>query len=405
MKLLKGGIADVPGMKAVGVHAGIKHRRRDLALLVSEAPASAAAVYTRNRVQAAPILVTRANLARTRGRARAVIVNSGCANACTGPRGLRDARRMAELAARAVACRPEEVLVASTGVIGHPLPMAKIERGARLLARALKGPSIGAAEAIMTTDTVEKQCLVEFRVQGRACRIGGIAKGSGMIHPDMATMLAFLATDAAVEPGALRRALRRAVADTFNMITVDGDTSTNDMVSVLANGVAGNAALREGVAGWPQFLAALRAACEALAKEIARDGEGAERLIEVRVEGARSGADARRAALAVAGSSLVKAAMFGRDANWGRILAALGRSGARLDPERLDLILANSVGRVEVFRRGRPVAVRDGGLLGRILASGEVTIHAKLHQGAASARAWGCDLTFDYVRINAHYRT
>lgn len=403
MKLLPGNIGDVPGIRAVGVHCGLKMKRRDLALILSQAPSSAAAVYTTNKVQAAPLQVCREHLAN--GKARAIIVNSGCANACTGPRGLRDARRMAALAAKAAGCAPEEVLVASTGVIGVPLSMGKVEAGVKLLAKALEGPSHGAAEAILTTDTVEKQVLVEFKVQGATCRLGGIAKGSGMIHPNMATMLAFLATDAAVEPRALHRALRGVTQDTFNMITVDGDRSTNDMVAVLANGMAGNHPLREGAPGWDEFVAALGAACESLAKQIARDGEGAERLIEVHVEGARSVGDARKAAMAVAGSSLVKAAMFGRDPNWGRILAALGYSGAALDPDKVELALANGVGAVKVFSRGKPRTNLDKPLLERVLASGEVKIRANLHLGPARARAWGCDLTYDYVKINAKYTT
>jgi glutamate N-acetyltransferase/amino-acid N-acetyltransferase len=403
MKLLPGSIGDVPGVRAVGVHCGLKQKRRDLALLVSDVPASAAAVYTTNKVQAAPIHVCKAHLRN--GKARAIVVNSGCANACTGARGLRDAQRMAALAARVVGTKPGDVLVASTGVIGQPLDMAKVEVGMRSLRRALKGPNLGAAEAILTTDTVEKQVLVEFQVQGATCRLGGIAKGSGMIHPHMATMLGFLATDCAVEPKALHRALRGATAETFNMITVDGDRSTNDMVAILANGLAGNAPLKEGQPGWDAFVQALRAACESLAKQIARDGEGAERLIEVQVKGARSVQDARKAAMAVAGSSLVKAAMFGRDPNWGRILAALGYSGAALDPEKVELTLANGVGQVKVFSKGQGRKGLDGTLLARVLASGEVKIKADLHLGPAEARAWGCDLTYDYVKINAKYTT
>jgi glutamate N-acetyltransferase/amino-acid N-acetyltransferase len=240
MKLLKGNIGDVPGIRAVGVHAGLKLKRRDMALLLSEVPASAAAVYTTNKVQAAPIDVCRDHLQASHGKAHAIVVNSGCANACTGTQGLRDARRMAALTAKVAGCAPHEVLVASTGVIGQPLDMAKVEAGVKALGKALEGPNLGAGEAILTTDTVEKQVLVEFKIQGVTCRLGGIAKGSGMIHPNMATMLGFLATDVAVQPKALHKALREVTAETFNMITVDGDRSTNDMVAVLANGLAGN---------------------------------------------------------------------------------------------------------------------------------------------------------------------
>jgi glutamate N-acetyltransferase/amino-acid N-acetyltransferase len=402
-KVLKGNIGDVPGIRAVGAHAGLKLKRRDMALILSESPASAAAVYTTNVVQAAPIQVCKDHLRN--GKARAIIVNSGCANACTGPQGLRNAKRMAQLAAKISGCAPEDVLVASTGVIGQQLDMAKVETGFDGLAKALEGPNLGASEAILTTDTVEKQVLLEFKVQGKTCRLGGIAKGSGMIHPNMATMLGFLATDAAVEPKALHRALRQVTAETFNMITVDGDRSTNDMVAILANGEAGNAPLKEGVEGWDSFLAALQLACVSLAKQIAKDGEGAERLIEVQIQGAKSVADARKAAMAVAGSSLVKAAMFGRDPNWGRILAALGYSGAKLDPDKVELTLANGVGQVKVFAKGKPRTSLDETLLARVLASGEVKIQARLHLGEAEAKAWGCDLTYDYVKINAKYTT
>lgn len=403
LKVLSGNIGDVPGIRAVGVHAGLKLKRRDLALILSEVPASAAAVYTLNMVQAAPIQVCRDHL--TDGVAQAIIVNSGCANACTGAKGVANARRMAKLAAKAAGVPATSVLVASTGVIGQHLDMHKVAKGTAALAKALQGPNLGVAEAIMTTDTVEKQVLLEFKLQGTVCRLGGIAKGSGMIHPNMATMLGFLATDAAVEPRALQRALRLVTNETFNMITVDGDCSTNDMVAVLANGLAGNAPLNEGSEDWGTFLAALRTACESLAKQIARDGEGAERLIEVQVKGAHSVEDARMAAKAVAGSSLVKAAMFGRDPNWGRILAALGYSGAKLDADKVKLVLANGVGQVTVFRNGRPVQKRDEKLLERVLASGEVKIKADLGLGAGAARAWGCDLTYDYVKINAKYTT
>ncbi|MCA1812360.1 MAG: bifunctional ornithine acetyltransferase/N-acetylglutamate synthase [Halobacteriales archaeon] len=403
MKTLTGNIGDVQGIRAVGVHAGLKLKRRDLALIFSEVPASAAAVYTTNKVQAAPIAVCKKHLKDN--KARGIVVNSGCANACTGPQGLKDAHRMAKLAALVTGVQPEDILVASTGVIGQRLPMDKVEQGIEQLAKALSSPNLGASEAIMTTDTVEKQVLVEFQVQGRTCRLGGIAKGSGMIHPNMATMLGFLATDCAVEPKALQRALRSVTQDTFNMITVDGDRSTNDMVAILANGLAGNKPLTERSEGWDSFLEALTAACTSISKQIARDGEGAERLIEVQVRGAKSVGDARKAAMAVAGSSLVKAAMFGRDPNWGRILAALGYSGCALDPTKVNLVLANGVGQVTVFRRGKPVEARDETLLARVLASGEVKIKADLNLGASEAKAWGCDLTYDYVKINAKYTT
>ncbi|MEW5762956.1 MAG: bifunctional glutamate N-acetyltransferase/amino-acid acetyltransferase ArgJ [Bacillota bacterium] len=393
-----GGVTAPAGFKAAGLNCGLKKSKKDLALLVSEVPCAAAGLFTTNRVKAAPVLVTQEKLAF--GRAQAVVVNSGNANACTGPRGLEDARAMAGITAGALGIPEELVLVASTGVIGVPLPVEKlaagIPRAAALLDRA---GHRDAAEAILTTDTCVKEAAVTFTLGGRRVTIGGMAKGSGMIHPDMATMLAFLTTDAAIAPGVLRLALHTAADASFHMISVDGDTSTNDMVLIMANGLAGNERVATLEAAAP-FIAALKEVCMALARAIARDGEGATRLIEVRVRGAPTMADARLAARAVAASNLVKAAVFGRDANWGRIICAAGYSGARFDPDRCDIYL----GSLPVARAGNGLPF-DEDEARRILEQDPVVITLDLKSGTAEATAWGCDLTYDYVRINASYRS
>jgi len=399
MEWFAGGVTLPKGFLASGVAAGIKKVKRDLALIYSEVPAAAAGVFTTNRVKAAPLLVTAARLAR--GVAQAVVVNSGNANACTGEEGYADALAMARLAATVMKLPEELVLVSSTGVIGQRLPLEKIAAALPAAVAALDVTGhAAAAEAILTTDTVTKEAAVRFSVGGCTCAVGGMAKGSGMIHPNMATMLAFITTDVAIEAALLRRALKEAVDASFNMITVDGDTSTNDMVVVLANGMAGNPKLTAAGPAYADFVAALTAVCTELAKKIARDGEGATRLIEVRVTGAKTLADARLAARAIAGSNLVKTAVFGRDANWGRILCAAGYSGAAFDPAK-----------VAIFIGAEQVAAGGAGLpfsearASRELAQDPVVITVDFNEGAAAAVAWGCDLTYDYVRINASYRT
>ncbi|HWG89698.1 MAG TPA: bifunctional ornithine acetyltransferase/N-acetylglutamate synthase [Candidatus Thermoplasmatota archaeon] len=404
-RILPGSVLDVKGYKGSGVHAAIKKKRRDLAVIFSTFPDTAcAAVFTTNKVQAAPVMVSRVHAAT--GRARAIVVNSGCANAVTGPRGLLDAERTAELAAALLGVKKTEILVASTGVIGRFLPMDNLETGLRNAIGTLwnGGTSEDVAEAIMTTDLVPKNVLVETFIDGVPVRVGGVAKGSGMIHPNMATMLGFLTTDAAITPQALQAALRKVTDRTFNMITVDGDTSTNDMVTVLANGAAGNALLTEESPGYPAFVAALQVACEDLAKKIARDGEGANCLLEVRVKGAKTEADARLAARSVAKSSLVKSAVFGKDPNWGRILAAIGYSGADIDPTRINLTLGSASGLAKILMDGAPVDV-DLEAVRRHLHKEHVIVIADLNVGDATATAWGCDLSYDYVKINAEYTT
>lgn len=399
-EVLPGGVTAPQGFLAAGVGAQIRKKgRRDLALIYSRVPAAAAALYTQNRVKAAPVLVSRENLAG--GAAQAIVVNSGIANACTGPRGYADARRMAALTGEVLGISPELVVVASTGVIGVPLPMEKIERGIREAALNLsRAGGSAAAEAIMTTDTCPKEFAVKFCLGGREVVLGGIAKGSGMIHPNLATMLSFLTTDAAVAPEALAAALRWAGARSFNAVTVDGDTSTNDMVVLLANGLAGNDLLTGEEADYFLFREALLAVCRELAKMIARDGEGATKFLEIRVRGAEKEEEARLIARAVAGSNLVKAAIFGEDANWGRIITAAGNAGVPFDPEQVDIYL----GDLQVAEKGAGLEF-DEDEARAILEAREVVITLDLNQGTAQGVAWGCDLSYDYVRINAHYRT
>lgn len=399
---VQGGITSAAGFVAAAERCGLRKAgdpRPDLALLLSRVPAAAAGVFTTNRVQAAPVVLCRERLRS--GRARALVVNAGVANACTGPEGMADARRMAEVAAEALGVPADEVLVASTGVIGNRLPMERVEAGIRAAAGRLS-PAGGAeaALAITTTDTRPKEVAVRVAVGGKQATIGAMAKGSGMIRPNMATMLCFIATDAAVAPDALGRALGHAVDRSFNMITVDGDTSTNDSVIILANGLAGNPEITVGTEDFRLFQNALEEVCVFLAKAIARDGEGATRLLEVDVHGAESAADARKAALAVAGSNLVKAAVFGADANWGRIMAALGYSGARFDPAAVEVHL----GPLPLVTGGVSAGF-DEALARELLSQEEVRLTVNLNAGWGRAVAWGCDLTCDYVRINGSYRS
>jgi glutamate N-acetyltransferase/amino-acid N-acetyltransferase len=397
--MVPGGVTAPKGFMAAGVAAEVRKRGRlDLALLYSETPAAAAGVFTQNQVKAAPVLVTKEHLADR--SAQAVVVNSGIANACTGEQGLADARQMAEVAGEALALAPQQVAVASTGVIGEYLPMEKIEAGIRKAALELSRDGAAAAEAILTTDTTTKECAVRLTLGGKEVTIGGMAKGSGMIHPNMATMLSFLTTDAAVEQQALADALHWAAERSYNVITVDGDTSTNDMVVLMANGKAGNPPLETDDPQFSLFQEALLAVCVELAKMIARDGEGATKFLEVQVKGAATEKDAFTIARAVAGSSLVKAAVFGEDANWGRVLSAAGASGVVFDPNLVDVYLSD----LQVAAEGRGLDF-DEAKARSILAAGDVTFILDLHAGDKEGIAWGCDLSFDYVRINANYRT
>ena len=418
MDRIEGGVCAPKGFKAGGVWCGIRKNKgkRDLALIVSDVSCSAAGMYTTNKVKAASVLVTRENLAS--GRARAVICNSGNANACTGEPGLAAARRMALLAAERIGCAVSEVAVGSTGVIGVPLPIAAVESGIDALFASLSADASGhdaALEAIMTTDTRKKEIAVEFELGGRKARIGAMAKGAGMIHPNMATMLSWVTTDAAIAPGPLDAALRAAVGRSFNRVTVDGDTSTNDCVVALANGRAGNAQIASASGSdWASFAAALEEVLVYLAPAIARDGEGATRLVACTVSGAASETDAETLAKAVVGSSLVKAACFGADANWGRILCAMGYSGADFDPETVDVRFRSAAGVVEVCAAGASIPFSEE-TAKKVLSEEEIEIVVDLRagagksrgagQGAGSATAWGCDLTYDYVKINGDYRS
>ncbi len=396
----RSGVA-VPGFRASGVRCGIKERGLDLALLASDVPAAAAGVFTCSSVVGAPVTINRARIRS--GRGRAIVANSGCSNVAMGARGLRDAREMGVLAARVLGCAEEEIFIASTGVIGEPLPMAKLKRGVVRAGLALGRHGLGdAAAAIMTTDTVAKLVATRTRVGGRTVSVAGIAKGSGMIEPNMATMLAFLLTDAAVSPPYLRRLLRSAANESFNRVTVDGEGSTSDTALLLANGMAENPLLRAASSpGARAFGAALREVCQELAKAIARDGEGATKLVTVRVRGARNSEEATRAAKRIANSVLVKTALFGGDANWGRILQTVGAAEVRLNLPRTEVSLAG----VRVFHRGTSAGPAARRRAQERLRGKEVLVEVELAAGRGEALVWTCDLSYDYVRINAEYRT
>ena len=404
MKRIEGGVCAAKGFRANGVHCGIRKSRqkRDLSLIVSDVPCSCGAVYTTNLVKGAPLLVTRAHLQD--GRAQAVICNSGNANTCNAD-GIEIAEEMCALAAGALKLQPSDILVASTGVIGEPLSIAPIRDGMSALVSGLSGEgSPMAAEGIMTTDTVRKEVAVEFTLGGHVCRIGGIAKGSGMIHPNMATMLVFLTSDVSIAPHMVQKALSGDIAGTFNMISIDGDTSTNDMVTLMCNGLAGNPEISEDGEDFAVFMQALNSVTVELCRTIAGDGEGATRLLECSVTGAKSLEMARTVAKSVICSSLLKAAMFGADANWGRVLCAIGYSGAPVDPGRIAVAFKSAKGTIEVCRGGAGVPFSEERAK-EILLEKEIDILVDLGLGTEKARAWGCDLTYDYVRINGDYRT
>ena len=406
MKQIPGGVTAPKGFRAWGVHCGVKSKKadkKDLALILSDQECAAAAVYTMNRVKAAPLYVTMEHLED--GTAWGVAANSGNANACC-PMSHEYAEEMARLAARATGRAPADFVVASTGVIGQTLNIAAIRAGMPAAAGLTAGPegSDAAARAIMTTDTVKKEIAVCVEIGGREVKIGAIAKGSGMIHPNMGTMLAFVTTDCAITHEMLSEALHEVVARTFNRVTVDGDTSTNDMCVVLANGMAGNAQIEWKDEDFSAFQGALDYVCRHLARAIAGDGEGASKLVTCRVVGARSEESAERLAKAVVGSSLVKAAMFGADANWGRVLCAMGYSKAPFRPEHVDISFQSAAGDIPVCRQGDGLAF-DEDKAKEVLSQKEVVIAVDLHEGDESAECWGCDLTYDYVKINGDYRT
>ena len=403
MKQVTGGVCAAQGFSAAGIHCGIRKNqaKRDLALIYSAVPASAAAVYTTNLVKGAPLTVTKAHLAD--GKAQAIVCNSGNANTCNAD-GIAVAEEMSALTAAALHIAPQDVIVASTGVIGQPLDLAPIRTGLPQLAAALGDHSDQAAEGIMTTDTQPKEIAVQFTAGGKTCTIGGIAKGSGMIHPNLATMLVFLTTDCAISAPMLHAALTGDVSDTFNMVSVDGDTSTNDMVSIMANGLAGNTPIDSENADYAVFCAALNEVTTALCRMIAKDGEGASRLLTCVVTGGKTVRDAKLAAKSVICSSLLKAAIFGADANWGRVLCALGYSGAEIDVKKVDVAFRSAVGSIDVCKNGASIDFSEEKAK-EILLEDEVDVVVTLHDGDASATAWGCDLTYDYVKINGDYRS
>ena len=404
MKVIEGGVCAAKGFRANGVHCGIRknHSKKDLSLIFSTVPASAAAVYTTNLVKGAPLTVTKQHLAN--GTAQAVICNSGNANTCNA-NGIEIAEEMSALAASALGISADDVVVASTGVIGQPLSIDPIAAGLPELAAGLSENGSGtAAEGIMTTDTVRKEVAVAFTLGGKTCRLGGIAKGSGMIHPNMATMLVFLTTDAAISPKMLRKALSGDIANTFNMLSIDGDTSTNDMVTILANGLAGNPEVTEEGEDFTAFMQALNSVTIALCRKIAGDGEGATKLLECKVTGAADLPTAKTVAKSVICSSLLKAAMFGADANWGRVLCAIGYSGADVDVHKVDVAFRSPAGTVAVCKDGAGLDFSEE-IAKKVLLEKEIEILVELNSGNFASTAWGCDLTYDYVKINGDYRT
>ena len=404
MKIIQGGVCAATGFKANGIHCGIRknHSKKDLALIVSDVKAAAAAVYTTNLVKGAPLTVTKCNIAD--GMAQAVICNSGNANTCNA-NGIEIAEGMCGLVAEHTGICARDVVVASTGVIGQPLNLEPIENAMEALVSGLSAEGgKAAAEGIMTTDTVMKEIAVEFTVGGKVCRMGGIAKGSGMIHPNMATMLVFITTDCAIAPEMLRKALSSDIANTFNMVSVDGDTSTNDMVTVLANGLAGNEPITCEGEDFDTFMKALNTVNVDLCRKIAGDGEGATKLLECRVTGARDEETAKTVAKSVICSSLLKAAMFGADANWGRVLCAIGYSGADVDVNKVAVSFRSPAGQIDVCVDGSGIPFSEE-LAKQVLLEKEIDILITLGDGEAAATAWGCDLTYDYVKINGDYRT
>lgn len=404
MKIISGGVCAAKGFKANGIHCGIRKNRekRDLALITSDVKANTAAVYTTNLVKGAPLIVTKEHISD--GKAQAVICNSGNANTCNA-NGIEIAEGMSNLLADALKISPSDVVVASTGVIGQPLDIEAIKNGIPSLVEGLSADGGNlAAEAIMTTDTVSKEIAVEFEIDGKSCRIGGIAKGSGMIHPNMATMLVFLTSDVAISNEMLQKALSSDITNTFNMISIDGDTSTNDMVTLLTNGMAENREITSDGDDFEIFMKALNTVTVGLCRMIAGDGEGATKLLECKVSGADDKETAKTVAKSVICSSLLKAAMFGADANWGRVLCAIGYSGAKVDVNKISVSFKSKKGEISVCENGAGVDFSEEKAK-EILLEDEIEILVDLGDGDISATAWGCDLTYDYVKINGDYRT
>lgn len=407
MKIINGGVTAAKGFQAASAAAGIKYQgRTDMALIYSEKPCAAAGTFTTNVVKAAPVKWDQ-EIVYHHPAAQAVVCNSGIANACTGEEGFGYCRETATAAAEALSIREDSVLVASTGVIGMQLPIEKLAAGVKMMAPELDGSMKAgnlAAKAIMTTDTVEKEVAVQIELGGKTVTVGGMCKGSGMIHPNMCTMLSFVTTDANISKELLQEALSQDVKDTYNMVSVDGDTSTNDTVLLLANGLAGNEKITEKGPDYETFCQALNYVNTALAKKIAGDGEGATALFEVKIIGAESKEQAVTLSKSVVSSSLTKAAIYGHDANWGRILCAMGYSGARFDPEKVDLYFESRAGRIKIMENGVSTGYSEEEAT-KILSENEVTAIADIKMGDCTATAWGCDLTYDYVKINADYRS
>lgn len=398
MKKINGNIASPKGFNADGIHCGLKRKRKDIGWIISTVPAQCAGVFTTNQVKAAPVLVTKEKIKNK--SLQAIIVNSGNANACTGNQGYQDALKMCEKTAEYLNIDAAQVAVASTGIIGKHLPMFQIEAGLELLANNQECAAENFQEAILTTDTCQKVSVYQEEIDRKTITVAGCAKGSGMIHPNMATMLSFITTDANISSDLLQELLSELTEITFNQITVDGDTSTNDMVLVLANGEAKNAEIQKGSLAYQQFKSVLQAVFTDLAKSIAKDGEGATKLIEVQVENAIDEYSARMLAKSVVGSSLVKSAIFGQDPNWGRILCALGYSGIDFDSNQIEIYLEDTL----VFAFGVPTDFSCDQLSEK-LKQADITIKVNMHGGVAKGKAWGCDLTYEYVKINALYHT
>ncbi|MGN0383593.1 MAG: bifunctional ornithine acetyltransferase/N-acetylglutamate synthase [Eubacterium sp.] len=406
MNKINGGVTAAKGFKAAGVNAGIKKEKKDMAMVYSEVPCAAAGTFTTNVVKAAPVKWDM-NIVHNHNSAQAIVINSGVANACTGKEGYDYCIKMAEITAAHLGISKDGVLVASTGVIGAQLPMDKIEKGIELLIPRLDDSITGghvAAEAIMTTDTVSKEIAYETMIGNAKVTVGGMCKGSGMIHPNMCTMLAFVTTDISISEELLSEALKEVVKDTYNMVSVDGDTSTNDTVLLLANGMAGNKKITEKNSDYEEFVKVLYEVNEYLAKKIAGDGEGATALFEVKVEGAAAKEQAVKLAKSIVTSSLTKAAIYGHDANWGRILCAMGYSGVEFDPEKVDIYFESDAGKLKIVNNGTATDYSEEEAT-RILSMPEVTAIVDVKMGNKSAVAWGCDLTYDYIKINADYRS
>lgn len=404
MNTIQGGVCAPQGFQAAGVHCGIRKNttKNDLGLIVSAQKGTAACIYTTNKVKGAPILVTQDHLED--GSAQAILVNSGNANTCNAD-GIEIADAMCASCAEGLQMDPNDIMIASTGVIGEPLPIEPIRQAMpELIAALSENGHTDAATAIMTTDTFAKETAISFEVDGVTCRMGGIAKGSGMINPNMATMLSFVTSDVAISSACLKQALKEVADETYNMITIDGDTSTNDMFGVLCNGMAGNKEIQAQGPAYDSFKEALTEVCQTLSKMLAKDGEGATKLLTCTVTGAKTKQDARAVAKSVIGSNLLKCAMFGHDANWGRILCAIGYADAQLDIYQVDVNITSQNGSVPVCRDGHGVGFDEQEAL-KILKADEITIEVTLHDGEQTATAWGCDLTYEYVKINGEYRT